>query len=87
MRAALEDDVPEEWLGDKKMKDYNAEHHGHVTSIEAGLLDALHKSEVAAAAAFIKGCLRLDPQKRLKAKECVEHEWLNTVNACSCRFC
>ena len=87
MRAALEDDIPEEWLSDSKMKDYNAEHHGLVTSIEAGLTDALHKDEVAAAAAFIKGCLRLDPQKRLRAGKCVVHEWLSMANACSCAFC
>ena len=44
MRATLEDDVPEEWLSDSKMKVYNAEHHGNVTSIEADLSpDALHK--------------------------------------------
>ena len=87
MRAALEDDLPEEWLSDGKMKDYSAENHGLVTSIEAGLSDALHEDEVAAAAAFIKGCLRLDPQKRLKAEECAEHEWLNMSNACSCASC
>ena len=87
MRAALEDDVPEEWLSDSKMEDYNAERHGPVTSIEAGLSDALHKDGVAAAAAFIKGCLRLDPQKRLRAEECAGHEWLNMANACSCAFC
>jgi serine/threonine protein kinase len=88
MRAALEDDVPEEWLSDRKMKDYNAEHqHDGLTSIEAGLSEALHEDEVDAAAAFIKGCLRLDPQKRLKAEECAGHEWLNMANACSCAFC
>jgi serine/threonine protein kinase len=87
MRAALEDDVPEEWLNDSKMKDYNAEHHGLVTSIEAGLSDALHEDEVAAAAVFIKGCLRLDPQKRLRAAECAGHDWLKMSNACSCAFC
>ena len=87
MRAALEDDVPEEWLSDGKMKDYIAENHGLVTSIEAGLSEALHEDEVAAAAAFIKDCLRLDPQKRLKAEECAEHEWLNMSNACSCASC
>ena len=87
MRAALEDDVPEAWLSDNKMKDYNAEHHGHVTSIEAGLSEALHEDEVAAAGAFIKGCLRLDPQKRLTAGKCVGHEWLTMANACSCAFC
>ena len=87
MRAALEDEVPEEWLSDSKMKDYNSEHHGFVTTIEAGLSEALHKDEVAAAAAFIKGCLRLDPQKRFNARECKRHEWLNMANACSCAFC
>ena len=86
MRATLEEDIPEEWLRDSKMKDYNAEHHGHVASIEEGLSDALHKDEVAAAAAFIKGCLRLDPQKRLRAEECVRHEWLSMANGCSCAF-
>ena len=87
MRAALEDDVSEEWLSDSKMEDYNAEHHGLDQSIEAGLSDALHKDEVAAATAFIKGCLRLDPEKRLRAEECVRHKWLNMTNACSCALC
>ncbi|KAF8813380.1 kinase-like protein [Phlegmacium glaucopus] len=87
MRAALEDDVPEEWLSDNKMKDYNAEHHGLVTSIEAGLSDVLNQNEAAQASAFIKGCLRLDPQKRLKVGECANHEWLAMANACSCAFC
>jgi serine/threonine protein kinase len=87
MRAALEDDFPEEWLSDRKMKDYNADHHGLVTSIEEGLSDALHKDEVAPAAEFIKGCLRLDPQKRFSAEKCMRHEWLNMANACSCAFC
>jgi serine/threonine protein kinase len=87
MRAALEDDVPEGWLSDRKMKDYNSEHHGLVTSIEAGLSGALDEDEVASAAAFIKSCLRLDPQKRLRAEECAGHEWLDMANACSCAFC
>ena len=88
MRAILEDDVPKEWLTDSKMEDYNAEdHHGHITSIEADLSEALHKDDVAAAAAFIKSCLRLDPQKRLTAEECAGHEWLNKSNACSCALC
>ena len=75
MCAALEDNVPEEWLSDNKMKDYNAEHHVFVTSIEASLSEALHEDEVPAAAAFIKGCLCLDPQKRLRACKCVAHKW------------
>ena len=87
MRTALEDDIPEEWLSDDKMEDYNTDHHGLFTSIQAGLSDALHEDEVAAAAAFIKGCLRLDPQKRLSAEECASHEWLNMANACSCASC
>lgn len=87
MRAILEDHFPEEWLSDGNMKDYNAERHGLVISIEAGLSDALHEDDVAAAAAFIKGCLRMDPQKRLRAEECAGHEWLNMGNACSCAFC
>jgi hypothetical protein len=37
MCAAFEDDIPEEWLSDGKMKDYNAEHHELVTSIETSL--------------------------------------------------
>ena len=87
MRAALKDDIPEEWFSDSKMEGYNAKGHGSVTSIEEGLSDALHEDDVAAAAAFIKGCLRLDPQKRLKAEECMGHEWLNMANACSCASC
>jgi len=83
MRAALKDDVPEdsEWLSDSNMKDYNDEHHEFVISIEAGLSDAIHEDEVAAAAAFIKGCLRLDLQKRLSAEECERHEWLEIAQA------
>ena len=87
MGAALKDDVPEEWLSDSEMGDYKAEHHELVISIEAGLSDALHEDDVAAAAAFIKGCLRLDPQNRFKAEECVGHEWLNMGNVCSCASC
>ncbi|KAF8812799.1 kinase-like protein [Phlegmacium glaucopus] len=86
MCAALEDDAPEEWLSDNKMKNYNAEDHGLVTSLEAGLSDALHEDEAAAASAFIKGCLRLDPQKRFMAEDCLDHEWLEMANACSCMF-
>jgi serine/threonine protein kinase len=69
MRAILEDELPEEWLGDKKMKDYNADAHGYVTSIDTSLADALPEADVAPAAAFIKACLRLDPKKRLTATE------------------
>ena len=60
MRAAVEDDVPEAWLSDHDMEGYNPEYHGFITSIEEGLLAALHKSDAAAAAAFIKdGFLRM----------------------------
>ncbi|KAF8972224.1 kinase-like domain-containing protein [Flammula alnicola] len=87
MRAVLEDEVPEEWLSDSKLKNYNATDHELVTSIEASLSDVLHKDDAVAAAAFIKSCLRLDPRKRLTAKECSHHEWLADTTACSCKFC
>ncbi|KAF8902233.1 kinase-like domain-containing protein [Gymnopilus junonius] len=69
--AALEDELPEEWLSDNKMKDFNPDAHGLVTSINVGLANTLQEDEIAAAAAFIKGCLRLDPQKRFSAEDCV----------------
>ncbi|KAF8972230.1 kinase-like domain-containing protein [Flammula alnicola] len=53
MRAVLEDEVPEEWLSDSKMKNYNATDHELVTSIETSLSGVLHKDD-ASAAAFIK---------------------------------
>ena len=87
MRAALDDDVPEEWLSDSTMEHYNPESYGPVTSIEEGLSDALHESDVAAAASFIKDCLRLDPEKRLTARKCFDHEWLDDAGGCSCMYC
>jgi serine/threonine protein kinase len=84
MRVAVEDNIPEEWLSDYNMKGYNPEYHGFVTSIEEGLSAVLHKSDAVAAAAFIKGCLRLDPKKRFSADECGCHEWLDKANLCSC---
>ncbi|KAF8972219.1 kinase-like domain-containing protein [Flammula alnicola] len=86
MRAVLEDEVPEEWLNDSKMKNYNATDHELVTSIETSLSDVLHKDDAAPAAAFIKSCLRLDPRKRLTATECSDHGWLADTTACSCGF-
>ncbi|KAF9471411.1 kinase-like protein [Pholiota conissans] len=85
--AVLEDEIPEAWLSDAKMKQYNADAHGPVVSIDAGLADALHEDDVSAVAAFIKGCLRVDPEKRFKVDECKTHEWLAKANACSCGFC
>ncbi|KAF8972233.1 kinase-like domain-containing protein [Flammula alnicola] len=86
MCAVLEDEVPEEWLSDSKMKNYDATDHEPVISIEKSLSDVLHKDDVAPAAAFIKSCLRLDPRKRLTATECSDHEWLVDTTACSCGF-
>ncbi|KAF8198456.1 kinase-like domain-containing protein [Pholiota molesta] len=88
MRAVLQDEIPNSWLSDENMKEYRADAgSGNITSIEAGLAEALHKDEVGPAAAFLKGCLRLDPQKRLTAHECRRHEWLSMASACSCQFC
>ncbi|CAA7267219.1 unnamed protein product [Cyclocybe aegerita] len=87
LSAALEDELPKEWLGDSKMKDFNTTAHGYAPSLESGLEDALHKDDVAAATAFVKGCLRLDPKKRFTSTECSDHEWLAAANACSCGFC
>ena len=87
MCAVLEDEVPKEWLSDSKMKGYNAAAVDEpVTSIEASLLRILDKDDAAEAAAFIKSCLRLDPEKRLTARECEEHGWLSEATACSCCF-
>ncbi|KAF8902246.1 hypothetical protein CPB84DRAFT_1846411 [Gymnopilus junonius] len=85
MRFTLEDEIPKEWFGDVKMKDYNDDAHGLFTTIEMGLANvhAFRGDEQEAAAAFIKGCLRLDPRKRFTAKECANHKWLANVNACS----
>ncbi|KAF9479619.1 kinase-like protein [Pholiota conissans] len=88
MHAVLEDAIPNSWLSDESMKEYSADAGiDNVTSIEAGLAHALHKDDVGPAAAFIKSCLRLDPQKRLTAHECRCHKWLLMANACSCQFC
>ncbi|KAF9475177.1 kinase-like protein [Pholiota conissans] len=89
MYAILEDDIPTSWLSDENMKEYNTNacSSGNFISIEAGLADALYKDDVGPAAAFIKSCLRLDPQKRLTAHQCMRHEWLSMANACSCQFC
>ncbi|KAF9481506.1 kinase-like protein [Pholiota conissans] len=90
MHAVLEDEIPDSWLSDENMKEYSADAgvcSGNTTSIEAGLAHALHKDDVGPAAAFIKSCLRLDPQKRLTAHACGSHEWLSMANACSCQFC
>jgi serine/threonine protein kinase len=87
MRAVLQDEIPNSWLGDENMKEYSADAcSGNVTSIEAGLAQALCKDDVGLAADFIKGCLRLDPRDRLTAQECSGHEWLSMAGACSCRF-
>lgn len=87
MRAILEDELPEGWLSDKKMKDYNPDAHGYITSIDMSLADSLPEADVAPAAAFIKACLRLDPKKRLNATKASDHQWLEKAHACSCGFC
>jgi serine/threonine protein kinase len=84
MCALLEDDVPEEWLGDSNIQNRNAEDPGPVTSIEARLAEVLQKDEIPEVLDFLKCCLRLDPKKRPKAGKCVDHEWLSMANACSC---
>ena len=86
MRAFLEDDVPEKWLGDNNIQNHNAEDPGPVTSIEACLAEVLRKDEVPEVLDFIKCCLRLDPKKRAKARECADHEWLRPASQCSCCF-
>lgn len=86
VQAILEGEVPEAWLSDSI--EYNALVSEHVASIETSLSDALHKDDgLAAAAAFIKSCLHLDPKKRLMSPECSNHERLAPINFCSCRFC
>jgi len=87
MRTVLQDEVPEPWLNNSERKEYNETTSGLVVSIEKSLSELLHKDEAAAAASFIKSCLRLDPEKRLTAAECSAHAWLAEANACSCRFC
>ena len=87
MRTVLQDEVPESWLNDSERQEYNETTSGLVASIEKSLSESLHKDEAAAAARFIKNCLRLDPEKRLTATECSAHEWLAAANACSCGFC
>ena len=86
MRAVLQDELPEEWLSDKKMKDYNSDAHGYVTSIDVGLADSVPEADVEPATAFISACLRLDPNKRLSATEASGHKWLEGGDAspCSC---
>lgn len=86
MRALLEDDVPEEWLSDSNIQNHNAEDPDSepVASIEARLAEVLKKDEIPEALDFIKCCLRLDPKKRPKAKQCADHEWLSIADACSC---
>ncbi|KAF9477399.1 kinase-like protein [Pholiota conissans] len=79
--------VPNSWLSDGNMKEYTDAASDDFTSIEAGLALALHKDGVGPAVAFIKSCLRLDPQERLTAHECRRHDWLSMANACSCQFC
>ncbi|PPR02727.1 hypothetical protein CVT26_009438 [Gymnopilus dilepis] len=88
MSAALEDDPPEAWLSDEHLRGFDPKaQDSNATSINAGLAYALHKDDANAAARFIKSCLRLDPSKRLTAKECMNHVWLSEANACSCGFC
>jgi len=60
------------------MKDYHAATSGesYASTIEASLSDVLHEDDVVGAAAFIKACLRMDPEKRVSAKEASENEWL-----------
>jgi hypothetical protein len=36
----------------------------------------MNEDDVAAAVISIKDCLRLDPQKRLMAKECTRYDWV-----------
>ncbi|KAF9476383.1 kinase-like protein [Pholiota conissans] len=88
MHAVSEDEIPISWLNDEKLKEYSANARtSNIASIESGLEHAVHKDDVGPTAAFIKSCLRLDPQKRLTAHECRRHEWLSMANACSCQFC
>ncbi|KAF9472222.1 kinase-like protein [Pholiota conissans] len=87
MHAVLEDEVPNSWLSDGNMKEYTDAASDDFTSIEAGLALALHKDDVGPAVAFVKSCLRLDPQERLTAHECMDHGWLSMADACSCQFC
>ena len=83
------DSIPPSWLSDAKMKDYHAVTSGesYASTIEASLSDVLHEDDVVGAAAFIKACLRMDPEKRVSATEASENEWLAKANACSCGFC
>jgi serine/threonine-protein kinase SRPK3 len=87
MRTVLQDEVPEPWLNDSERKEYDETTGGLVASIEKSVSESLHKDEAAAAASFIKSCLRLDPEKRLTAAACSAHKWLSEANACSCLFC
>ena len=87
MRTVLQDEIPEPWLSDSERKEYNGTTAGLVASIEKSLSESLHKDDVAAAASFIKNCLRLDPEKRLTAAACSAHSWLAEASLCSCQFC
>ena len=64
-------------LSDKRMKICNADAHGYVTTIDAGLADSLPEADVAPAAAFImsRACLRPDPKKRLLWKLAITNGW------------
>ncbi|KAH6879387.1 hypothetical protein BKA70DRAFT_1447972 [Coprinopsis sp. MPI-PUGE-AT-0042] len=50
------------------------------------LVKALHGSDVAEAASFIKACMRMNPEERLSAKELAKHKWLSCANACECCY-
>lgn len=79
MRDILEDEVPRGWLEDERMKDYDGAAHSDVTTLKTSLATLLRKADLVPAFAFIKGCLRLDPEKRLSATEASRHEWMEEI--------
>lgn len=53
------------------------------SSFERAMLNyGLPEAEVAAAARFIRDCLRLNPQERASAKDLIAHPWLENAYMC-----
>lgn len=89
-QAVIKDkDIPIEWLNDPSGQDISAGAISNPTA--AGLEDllsgSLSRNEAEQAAVFIRDCLRLDPNRRPTADECLRHNWLSAANACSCGYC
>ncbi|KAH6908374.1 kinase-like domain-containing protein [Coprinopsis sp. MPI-PUGE-AT-0042] len=78
--------LPQAFKDDPKMEGVDAIAEQDCVPLWEALVKALHGSDVAEAASFIKACMRMNPEERLSAKELAKHKWLSCANACECCY-